>query len=83
MCEQTNLMATYENGEKWWVVGIIDDISNVKLPKWKAGEAPVQQTQPAITEALELLEKVNPDGPDSMHNLYNAITLLQQLQAGA
>ncbi len=41
--EQTNLIATYKNGKKWWVVGFIDDVSNVNLSKWEAGKAPVEK----------------------------------------
>lgn len=32
----------------------------------------------AISEALELLDEVVPEGSDSMHNLYNAMSILQK-----
>lgn len=30
------LMAVFNNGAKWWVVGYFDDATGVDLPIWKA-----------------------------------------------
>lgn len=35
-----HLMATYENGKEWWIVGTLSDPKLVTLPKWKSGIAP-------------------------------------------
>jgi len=31
-----SLMAEYNKGKKWWVIGHIDDASSIDLPDWKA-----------------------------------------------
>lgn len=33
---ENHLMAEYESGYNWWVLGFINDISNLDLPKWEA-----------------------------------------------
>lgn len=32
------LMVEYKNGDEWWVLGFIDDISGLELPKWQMSE---------------------------------------------
>ena len=32
------LMAEYDNGYEWWVIGYIDDIGNLDLPNWEFKE---------------------------------------------
>ena len=32
------LMAEYNNGKKWWVIGYIKDTSYLQLPKWETKE---------------------------------------------
>lgn len=34
--KKTALMAVYDDGYKWWVIGFIEDVSGIDLPEWKS-----------------------------------------------
>ncbi len=42
---KSTLMAVYDDGYEWWVIGFIDDISKVDLPKWEPIYKEVKQGQ--------------------------------------